>query len=78
MNNEPFIISVSKNRAELLKYMPFGGCCFSVYIFIRKKAIILCVQQNAGNVCDTYPSTKKPDNVRLLFPITGIITRKKG
>lgn len=37
MNNEPFIISVSKNRAELLKYMPFGGCCFSVYIFIRKK-----------------------------------------
>ena len=54
MNNEPFTISVSKNRAELLKYMPFGGCFFSVYIFIRKKAIILCVQQNAGNVCDTY------------------------
>ena len=78
MNDEQLIISVSKNSAELPEYMPLVGCCFSVYIFIRKKAIILCVQQNAGNVCDTYPSTKKPDNVRLLFAITRIITRKKG
>ena len=35
-------------------------------------------RQNAGRGQNTYPKTKKPDNVRLLFAFMGILSRKKG
>lgn len=36
--------------------------------------IIAMQRQNAGRGQNTYPKTKKPDNVRLLFAFSGILS----
>ena len=43
-----------------------------------KNDIIAMQRQNAGRSQNTYPKAKKPDNVRLLFAFSGILSRKKG